>query len=311
MAFLRAIRRKVSRAGYHPPQTSPRDGPGGAPRNGFMGFGLANDARQVAPSLGDQNTVAGRPCGPAPVPARPGQARGCILLHFPVDAAGPGPTMAPTTVNASVSQNTMNSFIKSAVSLSTYLVALVVVCFSSSAASIGERTFLFGFGDGGVVDGTTQPFALRAYVFGNVTYTLFEGLTITTADVGNTYTANQANDSQFAGFVSVLANGVENNGGVSLQSTTSHVGQALTDALFFPEEHGPYGIDFTGATIDSIALRLNEFSWSGDSDMFWFGATMTVNGTWEPVPEPSTFALLALPFTTHAVRLWRNRKRVL
>ncbi len=205
----------------------------------------------------------------------------------------------------------MSSSIKSALSLSTYLVALVVVCFSSSAASIGEFTFLYGFGDGGVVDGATQPFALRSYVFGDVTYTLFEGLTVTTADVGNTYTANQANDSQFAGFVSVLANGVQNNGGVSLHSATSYTGQAFADSLFFPEEHGPYGIDFTGATIDSLALRLNEFSWSGDSDMFWFGATMTVNGSWEPVPEASTFALLALAFTAPAVRLWRNRKRVL
>lgn len=204
----------------------------------------------------------------------------------------------------------MNSSIKSALSLSTYLLALVVVCFSSSAASLGEHTCIWGFGDQGVVDAATRPFALRAYVFGDVTYTLFEGLTVTTADVGNIYTANQGNDSQFAGFANVLANGLQNNGGISLKSLPIYVGAAFPDSIFFPEEHGPYGIDFTGATIDSIALRLNDFSWSGDTDMYMIDVTMTVNGSWELVPEPSTFALLALPFSAHAVRLWRNRKRV-
>jgi hypothetical protein len=127
---------------------------------------------------------------------------------------------------------------------------------------------------------------------------LFEEHPITGANVGSTFVANAGNDPQFAEIARKLTNGLPSYAeylvGVAPRSGGG-IGYGSEAALF---QLGPKAIDFRGATITALTLRVVSF---GPSAQFpgWteLGTRLSVlgEGTFDPapVPEPATLTLLA------------------
>lgn len=139
---------------------------------------------------------------------------------------------------------------------------------------------------------------------------LWSGVRFTPDDVGRSYVASVATDPQFAGAVDFLTDGnlntiyfpnpihytIPNGGGTLAQ------GQLISDqqALFDSTPNSP--IDLRGATISSISMELNEFSFDVVPSLpshppgitfyrYYRKSTITFEGT---IPEPSGLAIGAI-----------------
>lgn len=92
---------------------------------------------------------------------------------------------------------------------------------------------------------------------------LFEGIVFTPADVGRTVTITEAADSEFNAVAVVLTNGV--NDPLYFQAIGHPGGGGPFDERseafsFFGDSSGANGIDFSGATIQCISLRINSLT---------------------------------------------------
>jgi hypothetical protein len=221
-----------------------------------------------------------------------------------------------------------------------------MVCFKSlSLATVGSILFAFGTGGraqaillgSGTLDistgvggfdipfndknefevtvgiGTIKDFGPS---FGDL-FSIFKGTIITPSDVGRTFTATQATDSEFNDFVSLLTNGINNFVDINYQELNGFAGGRVgTSENFFM--NNPTKIDFFGNTIDSINLQINSFSITRIisenvfiSSSFFAVATLSINGQpstiSKPVPESSS-ALSILAFGALGVGVMRKRR---
>jgi hypothetical protein len=151
--------------------------------------------------------------------------------------------------------------------------------------------------------------------FGDL-FSIFKGTIITPADVGRTFTATQATDSEFNDFVSLLTNGINNFVDINYKEINGFAGGGVgTSENFFIND--PTKIDFFGNTIDSINLQINSFSITRSisdgfiSSSFSAVTTLSINGQpstiSKPVPESSS-ALSILAFGALGVGVMRKRR---
>jgi hypothetical protein len=153
--------------------------------------------------------------------------------------------------------------------------------------------------------------------FGDL-FSIFKGTIITPSDVGRTFTATQATDSEFNGFVSLLTNGISNFVDINYQELNGFAGGGVGTSENFFFINNPTQIDFFGNTIDSISLQINSFSITRSisengfiSSSFFAAATLSINGqpstVSKPVPESSS-ALSILAFSALGVGVMRKRR---
>jgi hypothetical protein len=134
----------------------------------------------------------------------------------------------------------------------------------------------------------------KGFGFG-YTSPLFETMSFTAANAGQTFFITQAQDPDFNGFVSILQNGQSDSIDFELHfngSPSVAYGIASQESLFFaPLPAGNNGIDFLGFPIDNIALRLDSVNIGVSS--YSITATIFVDSA-AGVPEPSVGALAGL-----------------
>jgi len=136
---------------------------------------------------------------------------------------------------------------------------------------------------------------------------LFGGTSITSADVGRTFTVTQDTDPNFNNFAALLTDGKPDKVTLSLGS-----GSLDRAGLFLSKSGRLFGgdTDLFGNTINSVSLRLNSLTLdtpgtNPNNDGIWtdfsFDGTVTVDGQpvatppATPVPEPtSALSVLAL-----------------
>lgn len=147
---------------------------------------------------------------------------------------------------------------------------------------------------------------------------IFDGLKVTPADVGRTFTVNASTDNDFNQFASFLTDGKPD--GMLMKTglgSSGTSGGSLGVSGNFGDKP-----DLAGHKIDSISLRINSFTLDSsgtnpNGDGIWtdesFNATLIVEG--EPlqpaatsVPEPST-AVGILVFGACSTSLLCKRKR--
>lgn len=129
---------------------------------------------------------------------------------------------------------------------------------------------------------------------------LFNGLRVTPADVGRTFTVNATTDANFNNFVAFLTDGEPD--GIEMQTGTGTLG-LVGGALGISGNLFGGNPDLAGNNIDSISLRINALSLNSpginpNGDGIWtdelFNATLSVEGkpiNHHPpvsVPEPSS-----------------------
>jgi len=119
---------------------------------------------------------------------------------------------------------------------------------------------------------------------------LFVGTSITPADVGRTFTATEANDSNFNNFVALLTNGKLNK--VTLAFGAGTLGNSELSLTKVGDSFGQNTNLFV-STIDSISLQINsltlntpgtDLNGNGVWTDYSFTGTAVIDG--EPVPEP-------------------------
>ncbi len=151
---------------------------------------------------------------------------------------------------------------------------------------------------------------------------LFEGTTITPADVGRTFSATPTTDHNFNDFVAFLTDGSPDK--VTITFGSGSLGRA---GLFATKSGALFGghPDLNGNTINSISLRINSFTLdrpgiNPNGDGIWtdysFNGTVTVDGQpvaappLTPVPEPiSAFGPLAFGALVAVSRRHQLKKR--
>ena len=133
---------------------------------------------------------------------------------------------------------------------------------------------------------------------------IFDGLTLSVADVGKTFVISQAEDPDYNTVVGFLTNGrsdlisyelsFENFGPIAM-------GTEASESIFFsPLPAASNGVDFEGFHLDSINLRID--SVTIDSSSFSIQTTILVDPI-NPVPEPGSSALMMLG----AAGIWLRR----
>jgi len=126
--------------------------------------------------------------------------------------------------------------------------------------------------------------------------TLFQSLSLTMANAGQTFTATAANDPAFNPVVSLLTDGVDDDE-VAVSASIGSVsgGTTATKSYFFSGAPGSSnGIDFAGDRIDSISLILGSdimVTYDGTFSSLSGNATFQIDGV-VLVPEPTTLLLL-------------------
>ncbi len=143
---------------------------------------------------------------------------------------------------------------------------------------------------------TASTFEIRlgsGFGFG-ISSPIFDTLTLSASDVGQTFPITQAQDADFNSLVALLQNGQSNPLELDLsfnQFASIAYGLSTSKSSFFaPLPAGNNGIDFQGFPIDNIALRVDSVNISAGN--FSIQATIFVDSA--PVPEPSAGALASL-----------------
>ena len=138
-----------------------------------------------------------------------------------------------------------------------------------------------------------------------VTNSIFETLTLSAADVGQTFQITQTQDPDFNSLVSSLTDGRSET--LNFQLSFNNFG-SIANGISAPEKvffsqlpAGNNGIDLQGFNIDSISLRID--SVSINSPNYSIRTTILVDAI--TVPEPSVGVLVFLG----AMVLGRYRKR--
>jgi hypothetical protein len=174
---------------------------------------------------------------------------------------------------------------------------------------------------------TTSQFNLE-FTFGNSFFTptnpvtLFDGLTISPASAGQTFVASAATDPAFAAAAQRMTDALNEN--IRLAFTEVASGRpeqrGWNESGFFIGHGSPQIPDLAGLSIDSIELRIDQFSLvfgptpinplAATAPPVQLLATFSVHG----VPEPPSLvlsggSLLALTVTAYTVA--RRRRRAL
>jgi hypothetical protein len=176
------------------------------------------------------------------------------------------------------------------------------------AATLIELPTSLTSGDYGVHNSLT-------YSFGTGSYRLFDGIALSSADVGKSFTiGSNTDDPDYSAMVSALTSGVNDNylrevrtvGGGSLSWQTRASTLFASASLGWP--------DLRGYEIGSFTLHVNGLS------MVSPGTDPNHNGLWtdisasfsldiNPIPEPSICALLVIPFGYLLLRhVWRKKR---
>ncbi len=139
---------------------------------------------------------------------------------------------------------------------------------------------------------------------------LFEGLSFTPSDVGQTFIASSASDPDFDAFTALFTDGIQSY----FMWDDDGSGNLLPEVSFFPTfPPSNNGVDLGGFQIDYLALRFDslEFFSPGtdpNGNGIWtdynYVATLSVYGQPVTVPEPSSF-------TTFGILVLFARNRIL
>uniref|UniRef100_A0A7C4KHQ9 PEP-CTERM sorting domain-containing protein n=1 Tax=Anaerolinea thermolimosa TaxID=229919 RepID=A0A7C4KHQ9_9CHLR len=129
-------------------------------------------------------------------------------------------------------------------------------------------------------------------------------MTIATNDTGRTFAANALNEPGFAGFVAGLTDG--ENGHLRFQDGSGAVQPWHEQDFLGRSALAP---DLAGYNITEIAFRVNNFYDYFDvpEDRWFRTLEYSLDFYGAPVPEPSTYALLALGAA--ALLMWRKARR--
>jgi hypothetical protein len=163
----------------------------------------------------------------------------------------------------------------------------------------------------GITAGGTTGYVTFAMGWGNW---LFTEHPITSASVGTTFVADRSNDPQFAEIARKMTNGRHSYTEVLFGAAPMSGGGTGWGSEAQMYQLGPAAIDFRGATITALTLRVDAFDVSPSTDWpgmntFSFAGRLSVLGEGvfdpAPVPEPATLTLL----TTGVVGIYAARRR--
>ena len=129
-------------------------------------------------------------------------------------------------------------------------------------------------------------------------------MSLATNDSGRTFFANAQNEPGFGGFVAGLTDGANNY--VRVQATSAW--EVWTEQPFLGRSS--LAPDLAGYNITQIGFRVNSFydDYDGTEDRYLKKLDYSLDFYGAAVPEPSTWALLALGGTT-ALLLRRKARR--
>ncbi|MCG3177980.1 MAG: hypothetical protein BIFFINMI_00303 [Phycisphaerae bacterium] len=142
-------------------------------------------------------------------------------------------------------------------------------------------------------------------------HVLFEGLVVTAADIGRTFTATAATDPDFDEVVALLTNGqaddmtlwqLEVQGGFLPGGGHGVVGSDFDFA-------GLYGTDFQGMTIESISITIENLTYTTPGDLGGTDSTLGVTVKINVVPEPASLGLFMLGATVLAAMRRKGSRR--
>jgi len=142
---------------------------------------------------------------------------------------------------------------------------------------------------------------------------LFVGTSITPADVGRTFTATEANDSNFNNFAALLTNGKLNK--VTLALGAGTLGNSELSLTKVGDSFGQ-NVSLFGIAIDSISLQINsltlntpgtDLNGNGAWTDYSFTGTAVIDGEPVPVPEPIS-AISTLAFGIGVIVFGRKQQ---
>ncbi len=144
--------------------------------------------------------------------------------------------------------------------------------------------------------------------------TIFDNLIIDESDVGVTFTATSSDDANFAAFVGRITNGSMDRVGETVDAGPVLFSAPRTESTFFYSQGtatGGNGIDLAGFSISSISLIFSEIDITGTNHRgVRLAGTISFDvESLDPVPEPSTLALLGIGSACMAFVGVRRRRK--
>lgn len=202
--------------------------------------------------------------------------------------------------------------------ISAAFVSLGVLACTANAQLLATQTSGFYFPAN--VRDTDQGIYIRPTFFIGETFErvfplLGSSEALTAADSGRRWRIDASNDTNFAGFASLLTDGVVQRVGASIHYGVTG-GGVLFDESQMVFGAGVTGPDLQGHAIDYIDFTLNwldveePYNAAGESEV-GFNFTLSVYGPVEltPVPEPSTIAAGGVLFVLAGVTVLRRRRK--